>query len=143
MENVWLSPSHPRLYRREMEGPNTQQGRQKNQQMQSSTRSGHVNTANKYFHVEHVLSFGGFYFSPYQLNCFLFFLFVLFLFPSPQVLFKVQLFNNNKMRPEVQQELSHILLTELLAYQFASPVRWYVLLLYYYKINPPQLSSLY
>ena len=30
------------------------------------------------------------------------------------------------MRPEVQQELSHILLTELLAYQFASPVRWYV-----------------
>lgn len=31
------------------------------------------------------------------------------------------------MRPEVQQELSHILLTELLAYQFASPVRWYVL----------------
>lgn len=32
------------------------------------------------------------------------------------------------MRPEVQQELSHILLTELLAYQFASPVRWYVFL---------------
>ncbi|KAG0688362.1 3-oxoacyl-[acyl-carrier-protein] synthase [Pichia californica] len=28
------------------------------------------------------------------------------------------------MRPEVQQELSHVLLTELLAYQFASPVRW-------------------
>ncbi|KAH3679473.1 hypothetical protein WICMUC_000963 [Wickerhamomyces mucosus] len=28
------------------------------------------------------------------------------------------------MRPEVQQELAHVLLTELLAYQFASPVRW-------------------
>jgi fatty acid synthase subunit alpha, fungi type len=28
------------------------------------------------------------------------------------------------MRPEVEQELSHILLVELLAYQFASPVRW-------------------
>lgn len=28
------------------------------------------------------------------------------------------------MRPEIQQELSHTLLTELLAYQFASPVRW-------------------
>ncbi|CDK29759.1 unnamed protein product [Kuraishia capsulata CBS 1993] len=28
------------------------------------------------------------------------------------------------MRPEIEQELSHILLTELLAYQFASPVRW-------------------
>ncbi|ODV78590.1 uncharacterized protein CANTADRAFT_6949 [Suhomyces tanzawaensis NRRL Y-17324] len=28
------------------------------------------------------------------------------------------------MRPEVQQQLSHTLLTELLAYQFASPVRW-------------------
>ncbi|GME79059.1 unnamed protein product [Ambrosiozyma monospora] len=28
------------------------------------------------------------------------------------------------MRPEVEQELSHVLLTELLAYQFASPVRW-------------------
>ena len=28
------------------------------------------------------------------------------------------------MRPEVEQELSHTLLTELLAYQFASPVRW-------------------
>lgn len=28
------------------------------------------------------------------------------------------------MTPEVQQELSHVLLTELLAYQFASPVRW-------------------
>nr|QGW56833.1 fatty acid synthase subunit alpha [Ogataea thermomethanolica (nom. inval.)] len=28
------------------------------------------------------------------------------------------------MKPEVEQELSHILLTELLAYQFASPVRW-------------------
>lgn len=28
------------------------------------------------------------------------------------------------MRAEVQQELSHVLLTELLAYQFASPVRW-------------------
>ncbi|ONH68727.1 Fatty acid synthase subunit alpha [Cyberlindnera fabianii] len=28
------------------------------------------------------------------------------------------------MRPEVEQELAHILLTELLAYQFASPVRW-------------------
>jgi hypothetical protein len=30
------------------------------------------------------------------------------------------------MRPEVEQELAHLLLTELLAYQFASPVRWYV-----------------
>ena len=29
-----------------------------------------------------------------------------------------------KMRPEVEQELSHTLLVELLAYQFASPVRW-------------------
>lgn len=28
------------------------------------------------------------------------------------------------MKPEVEQELAHILLTELLAYQFASPVRW-------------------
>lgn len=28
------------------------------------------------------------------------------------------------MRPEIEQELSHTLLTELLAYQFASPVRW-------------------
>jgi fatty acid synthase subunit alpha len=28
------------------------------------------------------------------------------------------------MRPEVEQELAHVLLTELLAYQFASPVRW-------------------
>ena len=29
-----------------------------------------------------------------------------------------------KMRPEVEQELAHTLLVELLAYQFASPVRW-------------------
>ena len=29
-----------------------------------------------------------------------------------------------KMKPEVEQELAHVLLTELLAYQFASPVRW-------------------
>lgn len=28
------------------------------------------------------------------------------------------------MRPEVEQELAHTLLIELLAYQFASPVRW-------------------
>lgn len=28
------------------------------------------------------------------------------------------------MRPEIEQELAHTLLTELLAYQFASPVRW-------------------
>ncbi|KAK9347028.1 3-oxoacyl-reductase [Lipomyces starkeyi] len=28
------------------------------------------------------------------------------------------------MRPETEQELAHILLVELLAYQFASPVRW-------------------
>ncbi|KAB5545958.1 hypothetical protein GE09DRAFT_1133130 [Coniochaeta sp. 2T2.1] len=28
------------------------------------------------------------------------------------------------MRPEIEQELSHTLLVELLAYQFASPVRW-------------------
>lgn len=28
------------------------------------------------------------------------------------------------MRPEVEQDLSHTLLIELLAYQFASPVRW-------------------
>lgn len=28
------------------------------------------------------------------------------------------------MRPEIEQELAHLLLTELLAYQFASPVRW-------------------
>ena len=28
------------------------------------------------------------------------------------------------MKPEVEQELAHILLTELLAYQFVSPVRW-------------------
>lgn len=28
------------------------------------------------------------------------------------------------MRPEVQQDLAHTLLVELLAYQFASPVRW-------------------
>lgn len=28
------------------------------------------------------------------------------------------------MKPQVEQELAHILLTELLAYQFASPVRW-------------------
>lgn len=30
----------------------------------------------------------------------------------------------SKMRPEVEQELAHTLLVELLAYQFASPVRW-------------------
>jgi fatty acid synthase subunit alpha len=30
----------------------------------------------------------------------------------------------NTMRPEVEQELAHTLLVELLAYQFASPVRW-------------------
>lgn len=29
-----------------------------------------------------------------------------------------------KMRPEIEQELAHTLLVELLAYQFASPVRW-------------------
>lgn len=28
------------------------------------------------------------------------------------------------MKPEVEQDLAHVLLTELLAYQFASPVRW-------------------
>ncbi len=28
------------------------------------------------------------------------------------------------MRPELEQELAHTLLVELLAYQFASPVRW-------------------
>src|ERR1700761_3824159 len=28
------------------------------------------------------------------------------------------------MRPEIEQELAHKLLVELLAYQFASPVRW-------------------
>lgn len=28
------------------------------------------------------------------------------------------------MRPEIEQELAHTLLIELLAYQFASPVRW-------------------
>ena len=28
------------------------------------------------------------------------------------------------MKPEIEQELSHTLLTELLAYQFASPVKW-------------------
>ncbi|CCH60013.1 hypothetical protein TBLA_0C02010 [Henningerozyma blattae CBS 6284] len=28
------------------------------------------------------------------------------------------------MKPEVEQELAHVLLTELLSYQFASPVRW-------------------
>ncbi|KAI9870066.1 MAG: 3-oxoacyl-[acyl-carrier-protein] synthase, partial [Watsoniomyces obsoletus] len=28
------------------------------------------------------------------------------------------------MRPDVEQELAHTLLVELLAYQFASPVRW-------------------
>ena len=28
------------------------------------------------------------------------------------------------MTPEIEQELAHTLLTELLAYQFASPVRW-------------------
>lgn len=28
------------------------------------------------------------------------------------------------MKPEVEQELAHTLLVELLAYQFASPVRW-------------------
>ncbi|PRT55201.1 Fatty acid synthase subunit alpha [Wickerhamiella sorbophila] len=28
------------------------------------------------------------------------------------------------MKPQVEQELAHVLLTELLAYQFASPVRW-------------------
>lgn len=32
--------------------------------------------------------------------------------------------DTNKMRPEVEQELAHTLLVELLAYQFASPVRW-------------------
>ncbi|KAH6671833.1 fatty acid synthase-like protein [Halenospora varia] len=30
----------------------------------------------------------------------------------------------SRMRPEVEQELAHTLLVELLAYQFASPVRW-------------------
>ena len=30
------------------------------------------------------------------------------------------------MRPEIEQELAHTLLVELLAYQFASPVRWIV-----------------
>jgi len=29
------------------------------------------------------------------------------------------------MRPELEQELAYTLLVELLAYQFASPVRWY------------------
>ena len=29
-----------------------------------------------------------------------------------------------KMRPEIEQDLAHTLLVELLAYQFASPVRW-------------------
>ncbi len=29
------------------------------------------------------------------------------------------------MRPEIEQELAHTLLVELLAYQFASPVRWF------------------
>lgn len=32
--------------------------------------------------------------------------------------------NTFVMRPEVEQELAHTLLVELLAYQFASPVRW-------------------
>lgn len=32
--------------------------------------------------------------------------------------------HRSKMRPEVEQELAHTLLVELLAYQFASPVRW-------------------
>lgn len=32
--------------------------------------------------------------------------------------------HRTKMRPEVEQELAHTLLVELLAYQFASPVRW-------------------
>ena len=31
---------------------------------------------------------------------------------------------STEMRPEVEQELAHTLLVELLAYQFASPVRW-------------------
>ena len=32
------------------------------------------------------------------------------------------------MRPEQEQELAYTLLVELLAYQFASPVRWFGLL---------------
>jgi fatty acid synthase subunit alpha, fungi type len=49
-------------------------------------------------------------------------------FPSPSTLLP-QLETpsgiiSRKMRPEVEQELAHTLLVELLAYQFASPVRW-------------------
>ena len=45
--------------------------------------------------------------------------------PQPTLLFP-QLLPSHRltMRPEVEQELSHTLLIELLAYQFASPVRW-------------------
>ncbi|PYH98063.1 3-oxoacyl-synthase [Aspergillus ellipticus CBS 707.79] len=32
--------------------------------------------------------------------------------------------DTDKMHPQVQRELAYVLLTELLAYQFASPVRW-------------------
>ena len=32
------------------------------------------------------------------------------------------------MRPEQEQELAYTLMVELLAYQFASPVRWFELL---------------
>jgi fatty acid synthase subunit alpha len=42
---------------------------------------------------------------------------------SPTVDLLARLFLNI-MRPEVEQELAHTLLVELLAYQFASPVRW-------------------
>lgn len=45
-----------------------------------------------------------------------------FIFPIPLFFFPW----SSTMRPEVQQDLAHTLLVELLAYQFASPVRWWV-----------------
>jgi fatty acid synthase subunit alpha len=45
--------------------------------------------------------------------------FFLFRYPPNQLDFSSAI-----MRPEVEQELAHTLLVELLAYQFASPVRW-------------------
>lgn len=44
------------------------------------------------------------------------------------------------MRPEQEQELAYTLLVELLAYQFASPVRWYATIQFEFHLRL-QLSS--
>jgi fatty acid synthase subunit alpha len=45
-------------------------------------------------------------------------------FPVRRYLIHILIQHCDTMRPEVEQELAHTLLVELLAYQFASPVRW-------------------